>query len=95
MVPTPGHSPGHVAFLDTRDRTVIAGDVFTSVGGLAVSNHFHLAFPFAYMATADPDEDLASAKALRALEPGVLVVGHGRPVRDPGAAMDKAIAAAG
>ena len=33
--------PGHVSFLDTRDRTVIVGDVFTSVGGLAVSNHFY------------------------------------------------------
>jgi len=51
VVPTPGHSPGHVALLDTRDRTVIVGDVFTSYGGLAVTNHFHLRFPFAAMAT--------------------------------------------
>jgi len=34
---TPGHSPGHVAFRDTRDGTVIAGDVFTSIGGLATT----------------------------------------------------------
>jgi len=95
VVPTPGHSPGHVGFLDTRDRAVIAGDVFTSIGGLAVTNHFHLLFPLAYMATADPDEDLASAKTLRALEPSVLVVGHGGPVQAPGAAMEKAIDAAG
>jgi glyoxylase-like metal-dependent hydrolase (beta-lactamase superfamily II) len=95
VVPSPGHTPGHVAFLDTRDRALIAGDVFTSVGGLAVSNHFHLPFPFAYMATSDRAKDLESAKSLRALNPSVLVLGHGAPVRDPGPAMDKAITAAG
>jgi glyoxylase-like metal-dependent hydrolase (beta-lactamase superfamily II) len=95
VVPAPGHTPGHVAFLDTRDRAVIGGDVFVSVGGLAVSNHFHLAFPFAYLATWDKAKDLESAKALRALDPSVLVLGHGGPVREPAAAMEKAIADAG
>jgi glyoxylase-like metal-dependent hydrolase (beta-lactamase superfamily II) len=84
-----------VAFLDTRDRALIAGDVFTSVGGLAVSNHFKWQFPFATMATWDRAKDLESAKALRALDPSVLVVGHGPPTRSPAPAMDKAIAAAG
>src|SRR3954464_14783034 len=28
VVAAPGHTPGHVAFLDTRDRTLIAGDAF-------------------------------------------------------------------
>src|SRR5215472_16951949 len=28
VIPSPGHSPGHVAFLDTRDQSLIAGDVF-------------------------------------------------------------------
>ena len=46
-------TPGHVSFLDTRDRTLIAGDVFTSYGGLAVTSHFHLRFPFAAIATWD------------------------------------------
>jgi glyoxylase-like metal-dependent hydrolase (beta-lactamase superfamily II) len=94
VVPSPGHSPGHVAFLDTRDRTLIAGDVFTSYGGLAVTSHFHLRFPLAATATWDKAEDLQSARALRALDPAVLVVGHGPALRDPGAAMDKAIARA-
>ena len=42
VVAAPGHTPGHVAFLDTRDRSLIAGDVFTSYGKVAVSNHFYL-----------------------------------------------------
>ena len=45
VVACPGHSPGHVAFLDTRDRSVIAGDVFTSIGSVQVTNHFYLRFP--------------------------------------------------
>jgi glyoxylase-like metal-dependent hydrolase (beta-lactamase superfamily II) len=95
VVPTPGHTPGHVSFLDTRDRTIIVGDVFTSIGGLAVTNHFNLKFPLAAPATWDKAKDLDSAKKLRELDPAMLVVGHGGPVRAPHAAMDKAIAGAG
>ena len=94
VVPAPGHSPGHVAFVDTRDRTLIAGDTYTTIGGVAVSNHFYWRFPLAAMATFDKAQDLESAQALRALDPPLLVVGHGNPVRNPGAAMDRAIARA-
>jgi glyoxylase-like metal-dependent hydrolase (beta-lactamase superfamily II) len=95
VVPSPGHTPGHVAFLDTRDRSLIAGDTYTSFGRVAVSNHFYWRFPLAAMATWDKQKDLDSARALRALDPRILVVGHGPAVRDPAAAMDRAIAAAG
>ena len=94
VVPSPGHSPGHVAFLDTRDRTLIAGDVFTSYGKVAVSNHFYLRFPLAAMATYDKAEDLRSARALRALDARLLVVGHGPATPTPADAMDAAIARA-
>ena len=95
VVATPGHTPGHVAFVDTRDGSLIAGDTFTAYGNVAVSNHFYLRFPFAAMATWDKAKDVESARALRALDPSILVVGHGPAVRDPGAAMDRAIARAG
>jgi len=94
VVASPGHSPGHVAFLDTRDRTLIAGDVFTSFGEVQVTNHFYLRFPLAAMATFDKAQDLRSAQALRALDPALLVVGHGPAVPAPAAAMDAAIARA-
>ena len=94
VVPSPGHSPGHVAFLDTRNRTLIAGDVFTSFGKVAVTNHFYLRFPLAAMATYDKAEDLRSARALRALDPRLLVVGHGPATTNPTDAMDAAIARA-
>ena len=94
VVASPGHSPGHVAFRDTRDRTLIAGDVFTSYGQVAVTNSFYWRFPFATMATWDKRKDVESARALRALDPALLVVGHGPATAAPGDAMDKAIARA-
>jgi glyoxylase-like metal-dependent hydrolase (beta-lactamase superfamily II) len=94
VVASPGHTPGHVSFLDTRDRTLLAGDVFTSYGGVEVTNHFHLRFPLAAMATEDKAQDLESARALRALDPRILVVGHGPVVRGPLPAMDRAVARA-
>jgi glyoxylase-like metal-dependent hydrolase (beta-lactamase superfamily II) len=94
VIASPGHSPGHVAFMDTRDRTLIAGDVFTTFGSTQVSNHYYWRFPLAAMATFDKAEDLRSARALRALDPALLVVGHGRAVPSPAAAMDAAIARA-
>ncbi len=95
VVLTPGHTPGHVSFLDTRDRTVIVGDTLTSIAGLAVSSHYYWRFPLASMATWDKGKDVESAKKIRALDPALLVVGHGGPVRAPAADLDKAIARAG
>ncbi len=94
VVASPGHTPGHVAFLDTRDRALLAGDVFTTFGRVEVTNHFYPRFPLAAMVTWDKERDLESARALRALEPSVLLVGHGPVERDPVAAIDAAIARA-
>ena len=58
-----------VSFLDTRDGTLIAGDVFTAYGRVAVTSHLYLRLPFAYFPTWDRAVDLASARALRALDP--------------------------
>jgi glyoxylase-like metal-dependent hydrolase (beta-lactamase superfamily II) len=91
VVASPGHSPGHIAFLDTRDRALIGGDVFTTYGKAAVTSHFYLRFPFAAMATWDKAADVEAARTLRALEPALLAVGHGPALRDPVAAMDAAI----
>jgi glyoxylase-like metal-dependent hydrolase (beta-lactamase superfamily II) len=94
VVASPGHTPGHMAFLDTRDRTLIAGDVFTSYGQVAVTSSYYGRFPLATMGTWDKGKDVESARALRALDPALLVVGHGPATAAPGDAMDKAIARA-
>jgi glyoxylase-like metal-dependent hydrolase (beta-lactamase superfamily II) len=92
VIDSPGHSPGHVAFRDTRDGTVIVGDVFTSIGGLATTSIHNWRFPPATMSTFDRAQNLESARTLRALDPPLLVVGHGPAVHGPAAAMDRAIA---
>jgi glyoxylase-like metal-dependent hydrolase (beta-lactamase superfamily II) len=95
VVPTSGHTPGHVSFLDTRDRSVIVGDVLTNIGSLAVSNHFYWRFPLANMGTWDKAKDLDSARAIRALKPTLLAFGHGTAIRLPEAALDAAVAHGG
>jgi glyoxylase-like metal-dependent hydrolase (beta-lactamase superfamily II) len=94
VIESPGHSPGHVAFLDTRDGTLIAGDVFTSVGRVATTSAPNWTFPIASMGTFDRAQDQASARTLRALEPALMLVGHGPAVHSPLAAMDRAVARA-
>jgi glyoxylase-like metal-dependent hydrolase (beta-lactamase superfamily II) len=91
----PGHSPGQVAFLDTRDRTLIAGDAFATLGGLSVTNKINPRFPLPGLATWDGPTALRTAHALRSLEPARLAVGHGAVLESPLDAMDRAIAAAG
>ncbi len=94
VLPSPGHTPGHIAFLDVRDRSLIAGDAFQTRGGIAVSGDMRLLFPFPAMATWNKPTALASAVALRALRPSLLAVGHGAAVHEPVDAMDRAIEAA-
>jgi glyoxylase-like metal-dependent hydrolase (beta-lactamase superfamily II) len=91
VVASPGHTPGHVAFLETRSRTLLAGDVFTTYGSTEVTDHLYWRFPFAATATWDKGKDVESARGLRGLDPAILLVGHGPPVPDPGPAMDNAI----
>lgn len=90
VIATPGHTPGHASFLDTRDRTIIAGDAFQTLGGVAVSGTLTL-FPLPALATWHKPLALESARKLRALSPTRLAVGHGRVLEQPLAAMDHAI----
>jgi glyoxylase-like metal-dependent hydrolase (beta-lactamase superfamily II) len=91
VVATPGHTPGHVSFLDTRDRALIAGDVFTSYGRVETTSRLYWRFPLATTATWDKEQNLASAQKLRTLEPATLFVGHGPAVPDPLPAIDRAL----
>jgi glyoxylase-like metal-dependent hydrolase (beta-lactamase superfamily II) len=95
VLATPGHTPGHVAFLDTRDRTLIAGDTLTTIGRAEIPNHLRQRFPLASMGTQDRRAIVESAGKLRALDPAVLACGHGPAIISPAAAMDAAIARAG
>jgi glyoxylase-like metal-dependent hydrolase (beta-lactamase superfamily II) len=94
VIAAPGHTPGQIALLDTRDRTLIAGDAFQITGGLAVSGMLRLLFPFPAQATWHKPSALHAARKLRDLHPTRLAVGHGRVLENPVPAMNAAIAAA-
>jgi glyoxylase-like metal-dependent hydrolase (beta-lactamase superfamily II) len=92
VIAAPGHTPGHVAFLDTRDRTLYCGDAYSTLGGVATSARINPRFPLVAMATWHRPTALESARALRALDPPRLAPGHGKVIEAPAAAMDAAIA---
>ncbi len=92
VVSSPGHTPGHAALLDVRDRTLLAGDAYATLGGVATTARPNPRFPLPALATWHRPTALASARTLRALGPTRLAVGHGRVVDAPLDAMDRAIA---
>jgi glyoxylase-like metal-dependent hydrolase (beta-lactamase superfamily II) len=92
VVATPGHTPGHVAFLDRRDGTLLCGDVFTTISRVATTADRNWRFPLATIATWSKAIEVESARKLRALEPARLAPGHGPIAEAPLAAMDAAIA---
>ena len=94
VVAAPGHTPGQVAFLDTRDRTLYCADTYSTLGGVATTAKPNWRFPLPAMATWHRPTALATARAMRALDPARLAPGHGKVVDAPAAAMDRAIARA-
>jgi glyoxylase-like metal-dependent hydrolase (beta-lactamase superfamily II) len=94
VIATPGHTPGHMAFLDTRDRTLYCGDVFSTLFGVYTSARANPLFPLPAMATWNKELELESAIELRTHEPTALAPGHGPVNTDALEQMDDAIAKA-
>jgi glyoxylase-like metal-dependent hydrolase (beta-lactamase superfamily II) len=91
VIASPGHTPGHVAFLDRRDATLYCGDVYSTWGGVETSARANPRFPLVVMGTWHRPGVLDSARKLRALDAARLAPGHGRVLHDPAGAMDAAI----
>lgn len=94
VIASPGHTPGHLAFFDHRDRTLIAGDAYSTKAGIATGGTLRLLFPFQALATWYKPLSIRSAEALAALRPARLAVGHGAVIENPVPAMQRAIAEA-
>ena len=73
VLDVPGHSPGHVAFWREGDRALICGDVFFNLPRLG---------PPPGGLTFDPERNRESMRKLAALEPALVLFGHGPPLRD-------------
>ena len=74
VLSTPGHSPGHVSYWREADRTLICGDVFFNLLGRPG--------PPPGPVTYDPEQNRESMRQLVALEPALVLFGHGPPLRD-------------
>jgi glyoxylase-like metal-dependent hydrolase (beta-lactamase superfamily II) len=97
-VATPGHTPGHVAYLRRRDGVLLAGDAaltvdLNSLGGV-LCGHRRVAGPPRYT-TWDWPAARRSLGVLAELEPRVLAPGHGRPLTVGTAAALHALAQGG
>ncbi len=87
--PTPGHTPGHVAYVRARDRVVLSGDALLTLevnswAGI-LRQRQGLSGPPWYT-TWDRHAAMASISRIADLEPGVLAGGHGLPLAGPGTA---------
>jgi len=88
---SPGHTPGHMSYLDVRDGSLIAGDAFTTTTGVLAAETFKLLFPFPAIFSWNRDAAAESARKLRSFKPARLAVGHGKTIESPLAAMNQAI----
>jgi glyoxylase-like metal-dependent hydrolase (beta-lactamase superfamily II) len=90
-IAAPGHTPGHMAFIDTRSKALIAGDALQTRGGVAVSGTVKWFFPFPAMATWNKKAALETAIKLCSFHPSLLAIGHGVVIENPASVMDHAI----
>lgn len=88
---SPGHTPGHFAYLDVRDGSLIAGDAFTTQLGVTAAGAFKFYFPFPVWFSWNKVVAAESARKLGAVKPMRLAVGHGKTIESPLAAMERAI----
>jgi deazaflavin-dependent oxidoreductase (nitroreductase family) len=82
-VPTPGHTPGHVAYYRPGDGVLVTGDALLTVDlnslrGVLGGRQQVVGPP--WYTTWSRAAAAESIKALAALEPAVVAPGHGRPV---------------
>lgn len=76
---TPGHASGHLCFLEDRNRTLLCGDMLSGYGTVSIN---------------PPDGNMAdyirSLERLEALDPSVILPGHGSMVPRGAQALAKA-----
>lgn len=91
IVPTPGHTPGHISLFRSSDMALLVGDAFCttkpeSFFEAAIAQAPELRGPPAYF-TADPQQAARSIRRLANLHPRIIAPGHGRPLA--GAALEQ------
>ena len=93
---TPGHTPGHMSFVDERDSTLFAGDAVIGTGGrLSLVTAPPWWFPLPKIATWDKPMADQSARKLLQYSPSLICTGHGAPIPNGSVALHDALARKG
>lgn len=84
IIPTPGHTPGHISLFRPSDMALLVGDAFCttkpeSFFEAALAQDPELHGPPAYF-TADPQQAARSIRLLANLHPRIIAPGHGKPL---------------
>lgn len=84
IIPSPGHTPGHISLFRSSDLILLVGDAFCttkpeSFFEAALAQDPELHGPPAYF-TADPQQASRSIRMLANLHPRIIAPGHGRPL---------------
>jgi hydroxyacylglutathione hydrolase len=79
VIETPGHSPGHISYWREADRALILGDTIFGLHPVTGLPGLHMPPD---ILTLDPAQNRESARKAAALEPALVVFGHGPPWRD-------------
>lgn len=81
---TPGHTEGHISLFRESDRTLIAGDAFTTTKQESfmsvLTQNEEVKGPPAYLTT-DWHTAEASVKKLNGLKPSLVLPSHGKPMK--------------
>jgi glyoxylase-like metal-dependent hydrolase (beta-lactamase superfamily II) len=90
-ISSPGHTPGHMAYMDVRDGSLLAGDAFTTQTGVVAAGVLKLYFPFPRIFSWNRELAAESARKLLDVKPARLAVGHGKTIESPLTAMERAV----
>jgi len=85
MLPTPGHTAGHMAVIDHQAGLLVAGDAIFADAGVPIEG------PSQFFTDVPQSRD--SIRALAALTYNTLLLGHGEPIEDGADAAVAALAA--
>ena len=83
VVETFGHTAGHISYVLSDERVLLAGDALNNLEGLAGSMPQY---------TLDPDRAREAVRKLAALEPDTICFGHGPPIVGGAAGQLRALA---
>jgi glyoxylase-like metal-dependent hydrolase (beta-lactamase superfamily II) len=94
VIATPGHTPGHLAFLDERDGSLYAGDALATFGEVRLPFDPVWYFPVTRPATWHFETALESARRLLERDFARILPGHGPAIEQARAALEKALSRA-